>query len=83
MCQLVYDDVLGLAHQNCVEVHLFERRAAVGNLAQGNHFQVAAEEANQLRNQGHDVVLGLMEPHRPKETADLNALSMAASGEHA
>jgi two-component system, OmpR family, sensor histidine kinase KdpD len=29
------------------------------------------EEAHHLRNQGHDVVLGLIEPHRRKETADL------------
>jgi two-component system, OmpR family, sensor histidine kinase KdpD len=29
------------------------------------------EEAHQLRKQGHDVVLGLIEPHQRKETAEL------------
>jgi two-component system, OmpR family, sensor histidine kinase KdpD len=29
------------------------------------------EEAHQLRAQGHDVVLGLIEPHQRKETAAL------------
>src|SRR5215469_12662778 len=29
------------------------------------------EEAHQMRREGHDVVLGLIEPHQRKETAEL------------